>query len=98
MSYELICERCDKWFKHSEGVELETSDHKYAIVLCKACSDDLIEWINAGIKLSESPKGRWITHEDYHPNLRYGCNICGSLNKERAQYCPNCKSEMEVEP
>lgn len=97
MSYKLKCERCGRWFKHDEGVVLETSDHNYAILLCKDCSDDLIEWINSH-ENNATPKGRWITHEDYHPNLRYGCNICGSLNKERAQYCPNCKSEMEVEP
>lgn len=40
--------------------------------------------------------GWWITHEDYHPNLRYGCNICGNLTKERVPYCPCCKSKMEV--
>ena len=41
-------------------------------------------------------KGKWITHEDWHPNLRYGCSICGNLTKERVPYCPCCKAQMEV--
>lgn len=43
----------------------------------------------------EKPIGRWIPHEDWHSNLRYGCNICGSLTKEKYQRCPTCKSKME---
>lgn len=39
--------------------------------------------------------GKWIIHEDWNPNIRYGCNICGNLTKERAQYCPNCKAYMK---
>ena len=45
----------------------------------------------------ERPKGKWIIHEDWHPNCRYGCSICGSLTNERTPYCPNCGAEMEEE-
>ena len=45
----------------------------------------------------EKLKGRWITHDDWHSNLRYGCNICGSLTKEKLPRCPTCRSEMEME-
>lgn len=39
-------------------------------------------------------KGEWITHKDWHPNLRYGCSVCGNLTKERVPYCPSCKAQM----
>lgn len=42
------------------------------------------------------PMGKWITHEEWHPNIRYGCSFCGNLTKERALYCPCCNSRMEA--
>lgn len=45
----------------------------------------------ATVKSAESQEiGEWIKHEDYHPNLKYGCNNCGHLAKSASNYCPNC--------
>lgn len=44
---------------------------------------------------TKKKKAHWIVHEDWHPNVRYVCNICGTATKEKWPRCPTCKAEME---
>lgn len=41
------------------------------------------------------PQGKWIFHEDYNENCKYGCNKCGSLNNIPSNFCPNCGVKMK---
>ena len=43
----------------------------------------------------EPPRGKWIIHNDYHQNLKYGCNKCGNLTNIPSNYCPNCGKRMK---
>ena len=43
----------------------------------------------------EKPQGKWIFHNDYHENCRYGCNQCGNLNNIPHNFCPNCGANMQ---
>ena len=43
---------------------------------------------------NKRPTGKWVEHSDYDTAIRYGCNVCGSLNNEKSVYCPRCGSRM----
>ena len=50
----------------------------------------------ATVKSAESQEiGEWKLHNDYHPNLKYGCNRCGNLTPIPSNYCPNCGKLMK---
>lgn len=43
----------------------------------------------------ERPKGKWIIHNDYNENCRYGCDQCGNLTNRNSGFCPDCGARME---
>lgn len=43
----------------------------------------------------EQPKGKWIIHNDYNENCRYGCDQCGNLTNRNSSFCPDCGARME---
>lgn len=47
--------------------------------------------------IEERPKGKWVVHNDYNENCRYGCNQCGNLTNRNSSFCPDCGERMEVE-
>ena len=45
--------------------------------------------------IEERPKGKWIIHNDYNENCRYGCDQCGNLTNRNSSFCPDCGVRME---
>lgn len=53
-----------------------------------------MEWWNEEM-VDIRPKGKWIIHNDYNENCRYGCNQCGNLTNRNSSFCPDCGARME---
>lgn len=43
----------------------------------------------------DRPKGKWIIHNDYNENCKYGCDQCGNLTNRNSSFCPDCGARME---
>lgn len=52
-----------------------------------------MEWWNEEM-VDIRPKGKWIIHNDYNENCRYGCDQCGNLTNRNSSFCPNCGADM----
>lgn len=41
-----------------------------------------------------APRAKWVVHNDFHENIRYGCTRCGNLTNVNNRFCPNCGAKM----
>lgn len=95
-----ICDRCRAEIEPrvlDKGEIYLTRKKSDDVDLCEDCLKSLAVWFSTinSCDGEEKQQGKWIFHEDYNENCKYGCNKCGSLNNIPSNFCPNCGVKMK---
>ena len=93
-----LTDLCVPLYQIDNASPVETSKVEY-----KAYNEGFKDGVEQGIKLSERPKGKWISQFDYsqqHKTMLSGygnfwwCNKCDSSTEKKSNFCPNCGADM----